>query len=458
VAKKPEHGVSANMFTPEHVTLSDTAVLESVVLDAAHRSALTLLVFGGAAHRLNRTLTVGRATACDVMLADLAASRVHAQLTPAGAAVEIVDFESRNGTFLNGKRITRALAQAGSLLRIGDTLLRIASLFEAWEAPISEGPLVGGCALAPVRRLISLVAPTELPVLILGETGTGKEIVAHLVHAASARPGPLVAVNCAALPESLADSELFGHARGAFTGAARAHKGLFAAASEGTLFLDEVGELPLPTQAKLLRVLEDGMVRAVGSEDARKVDVRIVSATNRDLSEAVARGSFRADLRARLSAIELHTPPLRDRPEDLPSLCAYLLRRFGSASPKLSPNTWEAMALYEWPENVRELDNVLRQLAVGAAREIDVADLPERVRQRLALARAEPAAPPAATPPAPSPADLRGRLEDALKAHAGNVRRASQTLGISRPHAYRLMRRWNIDLERFRRPPGHEVC
>jgi DNA-binding NtrC family response regulator len=365
-------------------------------------------------------------------------------------AIEVRDCGSRNGTFLDGQLVTRSLASRGSLLRVGDTLLRIARLTQAWHPAAVEGPLCGGNAMAPVRRLISLVARTELPVLILGETGTGKEVAARLMHSSSARTGPLIAVNCAALADALVDTELFGHVGGAFTGAARGRKGLFAAAAGGTLFLDEVGELPLATQAKLLRVLEDGLVRPVGSESSYHVDVRILSATNRDLGRAVADGHFRADLLARLAAVEIRMPPLHDHVEDLPQICEYLLGRRGHLGTTVHPDALEALALYPWPQNVRELDGVLRAAVLTDPSRIQLEHLPDRIRACVRRAPAEPFSLHGNQTP-------RDRFEAALRAHGGNVRRASQALGIARGHAYRLLRRWNIELASFRER-RHRTC
>jgi DNA-binding NtrC family response regulator len=422
--------------------------------------SLCLIVFSGApsrpirSHWLDRPLTVGRTDDADLALADPAASRVHLRLTPRGQSVEIEDLGSRNGTFLDGRAVAHAQARPNSLVRVGDTLLRIASLTEAFTPADADGPYVAGTAAAQLRRLISLVGPTPLPVLILGETGTGKEVVARMVHAASRRHGPFIAVNCAALPMALVESELFGHVRGAFTDAGAGRKGLFAAAHGGSLFLDEIGDLPLAAQAKLLRVLEDGLVRPVGSEAAHKVDVRVLSATNRDLSQAVADRAFRGDLLARLAAVEARTPPLRSRPEDLPSLAAFLRARNGQPPQRITADALEAMALYAWPQNIRELDNVVRQVALRSPAQLDFAELPDRIREVLLTARGTQASsrPLPATVPVPMN-DPRAELERALRLHRGNVRRASSSLRLARSHVYRLIKRWNLNPDDFRGTP-----
>jgi transcriptional regulator of acetoin/glycerol metabolism len=441
-----------------HVPAVDTTAIRSPVPSSGPVGAPVAIVFhgeraegrGSAAHALDRPLTVGRGEDCDIALADASASRVHARLVPTSEGVEVVDLGSRNGTFVDGRPVVRTRLGETGLVRVGDTLLRICVLAEAWQPAESRGPLLGGTSVAPMRRMISLVGPTPLPVLILGETGTGKEVVARLLHAASGRPGPFIAVNCAALPESLVESELFGHVRGAFTDAGQGRKGLFSAASGGTLFLDEVGDLPPVAQAKLLRVLEDGLVRPIGAETARKVDVRIVSATNRDLGQAVSDKGFRSDLLARLSAVEMRPPRLAARPEDLPALVAYLLARAGHRPLRVAPDALEALALYDWPQNIRELDNVVRAAMLRGEAELGFAQLPERIQQVLHRARGKIAS----TQKVPL-GDQRAQIEDALLVHRGNVRRASLALGIARSHLYRLMARWNLELDSFRAGAPH---
>ncbi|MCP3101134.1 sigma-54 dependent transcriptional regulator [Myxococcus sp. K15C18031901] len=239
---------------------------------------------------------------------------------------------------------------------------------QAW--PVSG--MVGQCAaMRDVFERVRKVAPSPATVLVLGESGTGKELVARALHAQSPRAdGPLVSVNCAAIPEGLLESELFGHEKGAFTGALTAHAGLVEAAHGGTLFLDEVGELPAPAQARLLRMLQDGEVRRVGSTRPRKVDVRIIAATHRDLPRRVQEGAFRQDLYFRLRVVEIRLPPLRERGEDLPALARFLLekagRKVGHATATLSPEAMAALSAHPWPGNVRELENALERAVILA--------------------------------------------------------------------------------------------
>lgn len=247
---------------------------------------------------------------------------------------------------------------------------------------VSSAPAMGK-VLETARRL----ANAGTPVLILGETGVGKERVARLIHdEGRRRHGPFVAINCAAIPADLAESELFGHEKGAFTGASRAHRGYFELAEKGTLFLDEVGELPLAAQAKLLRALQDQVIRPVGSDRTLSVDVRVVAATNRHLPSEIERGQFRADLYYRLGVVEMEIPPLRERPEDIPLLVQIYLRHHATILGRdirgLTDEAGQAMAGYPWPGNVRELINVIeRAVLLCVGDEIGLEDLPESIRE-----------------------------------------------------------------------------
>jgi len=237
-------------------------------------------------------------------------------------------------------------------------------------------------ALRAVLALVERVAPTSSPVLVTGETGTGKELVAPVLHRRSVRgDGPFIAVNCSAIPATLVESELFGHVRGAFTGAERERQGLFAAASGGTLFLDEIGDLPLELQPKLLRVLQEKEIRPVGANQARAVDVRVVAATARDLTEAGRRGTFRSDLFFRLAVVEIRIPPLRERCEDIALLADTFLRRSAAAQqrplPLLTPEVLTRLQHHSWPGNVRELENVMEKAVLFSRNGIiDLAELP----------------------------------------------------------------------------------
>ena len=293
--------------------------------------------------------------------------------------------------------------------------------------------LVGhGAKMDIVRRLIAKVAPTDSTVLILGETGTGKELVARAVHDQSPRAEqPFVAVNCGALPETLIESELFGHRKGAFTGADEHRTGLFEVAHGGTLFLDEIGELPKSMQAKLLRVLESGEIRRVGDNQSTQVDVRIVCATHRNLEEMVEAGDFREDLMFRINTFEIVLPPLRERLDDIPELACHLYRRFRPGSKGetqlFTPEALELLQSHVWPGNVRELANVIEHATILCERPpITVDHLPQRFGNRKLRGGKSKSLGPM------SLAELETRaIQEALDRHAGNKPAAAEELGIS---------------------------
>ena len=252
---------------------------------------------------------------------------------------------------------------------------------------IPQQIITQSAAMESVLSVISRVADSHSPVLILGETGTGKELVARALHVESSRSqGPFIAVNCSAMPASLIESELFGHARGAFTGADKASQGLFAAADGGTLFLDEIGEFPFELQAKLLRVLQEGEVRRVGETSSRKIDVRVLAATAQALPTEVEHGRFRADLFYRLAVIEIHIPPLRERREDIPLLADYFVGKIAARErrpvPRLTEQTVAVLKNYSWPGNVRELENFMEKaLIFSRGDQVDIAGIPSEVRR-----------------------------------------------------------------------------
>ena len=302
-------------------------------------------------------------------------------------------------------------------------------------------------SMQAVERLVTRVAPTDSTVLVTGESGTGKGVVARRVHEISSRrDGPFVSVNCAAIPENLLESEFFGHTKGAFTSADRARKGLFLQADRGTIFLDEIGELPLALQTKLLHVLEAKEVRPLGSEQGRKVDVRIIAATNRELPAMVAQGRFREDLFFRLSVFQILMPPLRERRADIPGLVQHLLAQRGLPSGatealSIEPEAEELLLSFAWPGNVRQLENVLHRAAIladGAC--IRVADLPPEV-SRVPLGAAMPA------PSDSGEGNLRervrrfelGLIRRAIDAAGGDRRVAAQRLGIGLSSLYRKL-------------------
>ena len=308
-------------------------------------------------------------------------------------------------------------------------------------------PIGTSKAWIDILRMVETVAPTDSTVLLQGESGTGKEIIARYIHELSARSeGPFLSINCGALPESLLESELFGHVKGSFTGAIRDKIGLFGASTKGTFFLDEIGETTPATQVKLLRALQHREVIPVGSTDSVPVDTRVVAATNRDLDEEIRAGNFRSDLYYRLNVIALHLPPLRQRRDDIPLLAEHFLQRSAAARgepPKhLSEAALAAALDYAWPGNVRELENAIeRAIILTSGAEIPLSALPDRVTER----RAEPLVSPR-TPPNPTlEAVERAYIMWVLQSESGNKSRAAEVLGIDPSTLYRKLSRYGVE-------------
>jgi DNA-binding NtrC family response regulator len=297
-----------------------------------------------------------------------------------------------------------------------------------------------------VLRVAETVAPTESTVLLEGESGTGKEVVARYIHERSARAGgAFLSLNCGALPDSLLESELFGHVKGAFTGAHRDKTGLFAAAAGGTFFLDEIGETSPATQVKLLRVLQQREIIPVGATEAVPIDTRVIAATNRDLEEEIRRGTFRSDLYYRLNVISLHLPPLRERRDDIPLLTDLFLRNIaevrGLEVKTLSGDALAALQAYEWPGNVRELENALERAALLTTGDvIEVRALPERITER----RAEPLAGERAAVNPTLETIERAYIQWVLQQEGGNKTRTAEILGIDASTLYRKLSRWGV--------------
>jgi len=309
------------------------------------------------------------------------------------------------------------------------------------EAP-EDATLIGDSAgVRGVNDLVQRISKSDASVLIFGETGTGKELVARALHRQSGR-GPFVAINCAAVPPNLLESELFGHTRGAFTDAKVARRGLFSEAAGGTLFLDEIGEMPLEMQAKLLRVLQERVVRPVGSDTEHAFDARIITATHRDLEDDATKGRFRQDLFYRINVVNIHVPPLRERGSDVLKLASHFLQkvaaRTGMAVKQLSPPVAERLLAYDWPGNVRELENcVERAVALARFDELALEDLPERIRNyrpdRFVMTADE-------VEEILSLDELERRyIARALKLLNGNKARAAQVLGVDRRTLYRRL-------------------
>jgi len=388
---------------------------------------------------------IGRDKSCEICLQGNDVSRRHALLKRARDATKstLVDLGSRNGIRVNGRRVTRTDLGDGDVVRVGGWVGVVSS------ASASFGEIVPGlwggdvlaAAVAPLRN----AAATDLPVILEGETGSGKEVAARGIHVLSGRTGPFVAVNCAALPEGLAEAELFGYRRGAFTGADRASPGLFRGAEAGTLLLDEVADLHPAVQAKLLRVLEQREVLPLGETRPVRIDARFVVACQQPLRGDVAAGRFRADLLGRLDGLTVRLPALRERRPDVLPLFSHFLRSLGGWTPAMETSFVERLCLYDWPFNVRELLLQGRRLATLFKDESTLLGqhLPERIGEQ-ALSADSPRA--TSTDPVDLPA-----LISALRSSGGNVARAAAMMGITRQRAYRLMEAQAVDLQGLRK-------
>ncbi len=397
------------------------------------------------------TCRIGAHTSNDVVLDDPAVSRFHCRLVLEEGAWRVRDWGSLNGTRVGGIRIRDADLPPDAMLAVGDSIVRARPLAPVEQAVVPAVPAFGQIAGTSVvmRKLFAVlekIAPTDINVLIEGESGTGKELVANeIVQRGSRADAPFVVVDCGAISPSLIESELFGHVRGAFTGAERDRTGAFEAANGGTVFLDEVGELPLGLQPKLLRVIEAREIRRVGETRARPVDVRIVSATNRDLDREVNRGRFREDLYFRLAVIAVRVPPLRERLDDLLLLVRVFLRALGNPDQEhlFTAEVLGEMSHHDWPGNVRELRNyVERTVALRHA-----GPAPSRSSSR-------PPPPPSASPEpwttyriakdAATKAFERGYLVALLEAAGHNMSRAARMANVDRMYLHRLVQKHGL--------------
>jgi DNA-binding NtrC family response regulator len=403
---------------------------------------------------------IGTSAGCALRLTDSTVSRVHCELSVEADGVRIVDCESTNGTRVDGVEVLEAKLSSGATVAVGRTKLRVDIGHEPLKVTLSArerfGAVLGSsAAMRRVYALMEMVASNEAIVLLQGETGTGKEIVARAIHDESMRaPGPFVAVDCGALAENLIESELFGHVRGAFTGATIDRRGLFEEAQGGTLFLDEIGELPLSLQPKLLRVLEAREVRPVGANAPRKLDVRVIAATHRSLTNRVNDGSFREDLYYRLAVFEIALPPLRTRREDIPALANHFYERIAGEGKTLPGELYGSLASRSWPGNVRELRNFIERSAAFIAAGVPIPAAPG-MRPRSARLDAAEAADGSA---APLRADLpykearvgwlsafeRAYTTALLRKVGGNVTRAAEIAGVSRRYMHQLIAQHGI--------------
>jgi len=402
---------------------------------------------------LDSRTVIGSAQNANLVVADAAVSRIHAEIEVRADGVWLRDLGSRNGTFIEGVQVALARVPDGGRLRVGSTVLTVnreatPTKVDLWPSD-RFGPLIGRSAI--MRELfakLARIAATDSTVLIQGETGTGKELVARAIHDASPRAAEeMVIVDCAALPENLLESELFGHAKGAFTGASNARAGAIESADKGTVFLDEIGELPLSMQPKLLRAIESKTVRRLGESNHRKVDVRFLTATHRDLQTMVNKGAFREDLFFRLSVIPITIPPLRDRTEDITQLVSHFVPP-GSAS-AVGPELIAEITTRPWLGNVRELRNFIERVLALGAREALVMSKPKPASANEANDELGPLAA-AFDKTLPEARELwmdrleREYIRRLLEKHDRNVNAVASEAGVNRTYVYRLIRKHDL--------------
>jgi two-component system response regulator GlrR len=417
---------------------------------------------------------LGSAPHCDVIIVDQAVSRVHAEIEPRDEGIWIRDLNSRNGTFVEGVPVESACVLHGFTIRVGATDILV-NYADAEHKPVESwpserfGPLVGRSqVMRELFATLARLAPLECCIMIAGETGTGKELVARAIHQASMRAsGPFVVVDCATLSESLMEAELFGHAKGAFTGAHNSRAGAIETADGGTVFLDEIGELPIGMQPKLLRVLESSSVRRIGESKHRSVNVRFLTATHRDLLSMVNRSEFREDLYFRLAVLPVRVPALRERVEDIELLLTHFA---GGAQEWLTPSVLRSLEGRPWRGNVRELRNFAeRARAIGPAEALNLSiDASDQREPITAVISRPPDLVLPHVPPAPQSAPPGAReapsfsqpfrtfreqwighgeqqfLSALLERHRNNVAAAAKEAGIDRTYMYRLMRKHGL--------------
>ena len=400
----------------------------------------------GKTARVDRlAFVIGSGETADLRLDDRTVSREHVRLSLTPRGIHVRDEGSKNGTRIGKLGVADVVITTDTVLEVGSTLVALTIEAEPLELSLSASAHFGeAIGVSPAMRhlfaTLDPVARSEVTVLLEGETGVGKEVIARAVHARSARAeGGFVVVDCGAIPRSLLESELFGHEKGAFTGANDQRRGLFEEADGGTLFLDEVGELPLDLQPKLLRALEQREIRRVGARAPRRIDVRVIAATNRRLTEAVRSKEFREDLFYRLAVVRVTVPALRDRPEDIEPLALAFLRRF-KADPNIAlpPELAALLVHHTWPGNVRELRNVVERYAVvggtgvledraGEATREDLSSMPYHEARRVVLERFE-----------------RDYIPRILERAGGVMARAADQAELARPSLYRMMDRLGL--------------
>lgn len=410
------------------------------------------IAFGG-------EMAIGREEGQWLSIPEGRVSRLHARVVSERDEWVLEDLNSTNGTWVNGRQISRQRLVGNDIVRIGDTFFRFIAKNARWYSAyrpdgqvidilrpvhhkLRNTGLIGGLQIDTILDQVTKVAASNLTCLLLGESGSGKELLARALHQASGRKGDFVAVNCAALPATLIESELFGVRKGAFTGAAQDRTGLVMSANRGTLFLDEIGDMPLEAQVKLLRVIQERQVVPVGSTQVLDVDVRFVAATHRDLRDWVEQGRFRGDLFARVSEFTLNLPPLRARIEDLVPLVRHFIQRSASRDLTLSPGVVAALVLQQWPYNVRELESCIRvAVAMCQGDTLLVEHLPEQYRQVKTTPQMK-----SLQESAPSESELRA----ILIRYQGNISAVAKELGKERMQIHRWLKRYGINPDQFR--------
>ncbi|MFN0206381.1 MAG: sigma 54-interacting transcriptional regulator [Planctomycetota bacterium] len=427
-------------------------------------SARLIIVEGDASCReldIRRSVEIGRGENCDIILLDGAASRRHARIEARGPDYYITDLGSTNGSFVNGVRIRESRLDDNDEIACGGVRIRFraptpgatfvvgapaAKLKSGAAAAAAPAPLGRTRVFLECRALAERAAVSDLPVLLRGETGTGKEVFAHYIHSRSQRGGgPFVALHASAIPAALFESELFGSERGAFTGADARREGYISRAAGGTLFLDEIGELTIEAQVKLLRVLETGEYMRIGGSQSQRSDFRLIAATNRNLETAVRDQTFRSDLLFRINAVEVKIPALRDRLDDIPLFVTDFLKTSGKVA---SPDFMDALKMRPWPGNIRELKNAVERAALFTNTDsIGSADL-------ASSAGAAPAAPDITITQKPEddthPSALslddaeRGAILRALRKTGGKRGEAAKLLGIAEPTLRRKLKRYGL--------------
>lgn len=391
-------------------------------------------------------------------------SRQHAEIevrTEHGIWAEVRDLESRNGVRVNSRRIQSQQLVDGDVVRVGNTFFA----FRHEPAGLADHPIQSLLGISPamrnLRQQVVLFGPSDSTILLSGESGTGKEVSARAIHELSGRSGPFIAINCSAIPESLAESQFFGHRQGAFTGAATSQEGFFRAAEGGTLFLDEIGELSPVIQPKLLRALQEREVTPIGETHPIPFDVRIITASSSSLEQEVEEERFRGPLYARLAEITVASRPLRQRREDILHLVAHYI---GEAKPKLTPRLVEALLSYDWPFNVRELIKLTNELRIRGAKltELDLTLVADRLGvsvESVPVSRDRRLNPQdtlvieavvASSEEDQQLIPTEQELVELLKQHNGNITRVAEATGRSRRQVYRWLRKADLDPNQFR--------